>query len=133
MNPNPRPVAHSLQRHRLPRQRRPAAPVAIPAPPPGSCGIVSRMEIATASLDESDARAAGRTVLVTNPDATRRIQSATTDPSGQFRFAVLPGGEYRFCRSPTDLIDERRLVYGEGRGKQRAASHYVRHGPTLTA
>ena len=75
---------------------RPAAPVAIPPPPPGVvAGIVFEDGNRNGVLDESEVRAAGGTVLVTNPSATRRIQSATTDADGQFRFDGLPGGEYR--------------------------------------
>jgi hypothetical protein len=75
---------------------RPAAPVTIPPPPPGVvAGIVFEDGNRNGILDESDVRAAGRTVLVTNPSATKRIQSATTDSDGQFKFAGLPAGEYR--------------------------------------
>ena len=70
--------------------------MAIPPPPPGVvAGIVFEDGNRNGVLDESEVRAAGSTVLVTNPSATRRIQSATTDADGQFRFDGLPGGEYR--------------------------------------
>ena len=81
----------------LPSQtQRAAAPVAIPPPPAGVvAGVVFEDGNRNGVLDASDVRAAGRTVLVTNPSASRRIQSATTDADGQFRFDGLPGGEYR--------------------------------------
>ncbi len=74
-----------------------AAPApALPPPPPGViAGIVFEDGNRNGIVDGSDVRAAGSTVLVTNPSASRRIQSATTDADGQFRFDGLPAGEYR--------------------------------------
>ena len=46
-------------------------------------------------FDTGDERLGSQTVLVTNPSATQRLHNATTDPTGSFRFADLPDGEYR--------------------------------------
>jgi len=46
-------------------------------------------------FDGGDARLGSQTVLVTNPNATQRIQEVTTDASGNFGFAGLGAGEYR--------------------------------------
>ena len=37
----------------------------------------------------------GQTVVLTAPDSTEQIRSATTDSAGGFRFAGLSPGDYR--------------------------------------
>lgn len=46
-------------------------------------------------FDAGDVRLSDQTVLVTNPSASERMASVTTDSEGHFRFAELPGEEVR--------------------------------------
>lgn len=46
-------------------------------------------------FDAGDVRMAQQTVVLTNPDATQRIQTITTDGDGTFRFEKLPPADYR--------------------------------------
>ena len=46
-------------------------------------------------FDAGDVRMARQTVVLTNPDATQRIQTITTDGDGTFRFEKLPPADYR--------------------------------------
>ena len=74
------------------------------ASPTGAPAVAAPREIAgfvfddrdrNGTFDGSDARMPQQTVVLTNPESTEQIRSATTDSAGMFRFGGLTPGDYR--------------------------------------
>src|SRR5688572_29923368 len=58
-------------------------------------GIVFEDKNHNGAMDADESRLSGQTVLVTNPSATERITSTTTNADGRFEFSDLRDGELR--------------------------------------
>ena len=58
-------------------------------------GIVFEDKNHNGAMDADESRLSGQTVLVTNPSATERVTSTTTNGEGRFEFKDLRDGELR--------------------------------------